>query len=53
MPYVRGIFTKEELNKFENGIDIGGYITADAQIKVLEERKNKTLVGNNNSWRKE
>lgn len=40
----KGIFTKEELNKFENGIDIGGYITAGAQIKVLEERKNKTLV---------
>ncbi|MBU5454273.1 pseudouridine synthase [Caproiciproducens sp. MSJ-32] len=40
----KGIFTEEKLNKFEKGIDIGGYITAEAKIKVLELKKDKSLV---------
>lgn len=34
---VRGVFTEEDMEKFRSGIDIGGYITADAHIKLLEK----------------
>ena len=37
----KGEFTKDELNKFEKGIDIGGYITAEAKIEVLDKEKGK------------
>ena len=37
----KGEFTKAELSKFENGIDIGGYITAEAKIEVLDKEKGK------------
>ena len=33
---VKGVFTEEDMEKFRGGIDIGGYITADAHIKLLE-----------------
>lgn len=37
----KGEFTKEEIRKFENGLDIGGYITAKAKIKVIDKEKDK------------
>ncbi|WP_288221265.1 pseudouridine synthase [uncultured Clostridium sp.] len=37
----RGDFTIEELKRFENGIDIGGYITAKCKIKVIDKEVDK------------
>lgn len=37
----KGIFSDEEIKKFENGIDIGGYITADAKIKLIDKEKDR------------
>lgn len=37
----KGEFTKEEIEKFKSGIDIGGYITAEANIKVLSIKPDK------------
>ncbi len=37
----KGEFTKEELIKFESGIDIGGYITAKSKIEILDKEKGK------------
>ncbi|MGG7143265.1 pseudouridine synthase [Clostridium nigeriense] len=37
----KGEFTKEELTKFENGVDIGGYITAKSKIKILDKEKDR------------
>lgn len=36
---VKGSFTHEEMKKFSRGIDIGGYITAPANIKQLKINK--------------
>ena len=38
----RGIFSQNDIKRFENGIDIGGYITANAKIKVLSEERSET-----------
>ncbi|WP_040211813.1 pseudouridine synthase [Clostridium polynesiense] len=44
MARVKGIFTRKELQKFERGVDIGGYITAPAKIKVIKLFDNDSLV---------
>ena len=41
---VKGEFKMQELEKFKNGVDIGGYITAKAEIKVLKYEDDKTTV---------
>lgn len=41
---VKGVFTEEELEKFRNGVDIGGYITSDAKIKTLQVFNGTSLV---------
>lgn len=41
---VKGTFSKEELEKFKSGVDIGGYITAPAKIKVIKESKSNSVV---------
>ncbi|WP_160675391.1 pseudouridine synthase [Clostridium sp. C8-1-8] len=41
---VKGIFTKEEIRRFESGIDIGGYITADAKLEVLETLEDRSKI---------
>ena len=41
---VKGIFTEEEIKKFENGIDIGGYITSNSSIKILKKYSNSCEV---------
>lgn len=41
---VNGNLSKENIEKFETGIDIGGYITAPARIKVIKDYSNSTKV---------
>lgn len=41
---VKGEFNKSEIDKFKKGIDIGGYITAPASIKIIKFEDNKTTV---------
>ena len=41
---VKGIFSKNDIQRFENGIDIGGYITADAKIEVIEIQEDRSKV---------
>lgn len=36
-----GLFTSSDINTFQHGIDIGGYITAPATIKILGSRTNQ------------
>ena len=40
---VQGEFKKQELEKFKKGVDIGGYITAKAEIKVLKYEDDTTV----------
>lgn len=35
----RGKFTESDLKKFKSGIDIGGYVTAEADIDIITEEK--------------
>ena len=44
MVKVKGAFTLDEIKKFESGIDIGGYITADAKINTVNKFKNSSEV---------
>lgn len=37
----KGVFSSEEISRFESGIDIGGYITANAKLNVLNKIKDK------------
>lgn len=41
---VKGEFKKHELEKFKKGVDIGGYITAPAKIKLLKFQDDKSTV---------
>ncbi|SHI97689.1 ribosomal large subunit pseudouridine synthase B [Clostridium cavendishii DSM 21758] len=41
---VKGIFTEDEIKKFKTGVDIGGYITSDADIKTLERYKESSKI---------
>lgn len=41
---VEGIFTEQELEKFKSGIDIGGYITAPALIKIININGGQSTV---------
>lgn len=43
-----GEFSEKEIVKFKNGVDIGGYITSDANIEIIDEENvyNKTLGQN-------
>lgn len=34
-----GRFTEKEIEKFKNGVDIGGYITSNANIEIIDEEK--------------
>ncbi|MDU5111566.1 MAG: pseudouridine synthase [Clostridium sp.] len=40
----RGEFSKEEIRRFESGVDIGGYITAEAKMTLLDIEKKKNSV---------
>jgi len=39
---IKGIPTKDEITKFCTGVDIGGYITADAKFKLLKKYDNNS-----------
>lgn len=41
---VKGHITKKEMNTFKNGVDIGGYITAPAQLELIKEHKDSSIV---------
>ncbi|MEQ8196588.1 MAG: pseudouridine synthase [Clostridiaceae bacterium] len=41
---VKGVFSPAELENFRNGVDIGGYITAKAGIRVVGNDKTSTKV---------
>lgn len=41
---IGGIITKKEIEKFRSGIDIGGYVTAPAQIEILKKHRDSSLV---------
>ncbi|QEK12192.1 rRNA pseudouridine synthase [Crassaminicella thermophila] len=41
---IKGIPNNKELHMFKTGIDIGGYITAPAQIEVLKKEREACLV---------
>lgn len=43
---VVGIITKEDIEKLENGVDIGGFITSKSCIKILkiDEEKNTSRI---------
>lgn len=41
---VNGCFTEEEMEKFKTGVDIGDYITSDADIKIIKKSKNRSTV---------
>lgn len=41
---VKGIFTTDEIKHFESGVDIGGYITADAKINTIRKFKDSSEV---------
>lgn len=44
MAIVEGEFSEQELEKFKTGIDISGYITAPAEIKVIKYSNHKSTI---------
>ena len=40
---VRGKITKEDMQKLENGVDIGDYVTKPAKAKILKVDENKNI----------
>ena len=40
---VVGIITKDEVEKLKNGVDIGGFITSKAQVKILKTDEMKNI----------
>ena len=41
---VKGVLSDEKVRKLRNGVDIGGYITSKAKVKVIKGGQNSTLV---------
>lgn len=41
---IQGVPRESEIEKFHSGIDIGGYITAPAQFRILKKEKNNCEV---------
>lgn len=40
---IKGIVTKEEVEKLRKGVDIGGYITRPAKVKILKTDEEKNI----------
>lgn len=40
----KGKFNREDIERFKKGIDIGGYVTAPATIKIIGYKDNKSTV---------
>ncbi|MBV4428125.1 pseudouridine synthase [Clostridium tyrobutyricum] len=41
---VSGVISNEDINKFENGLNIGNYITSKASLKILRLNNNSCVV---------
>jgi len=41
---VRGVLSKEKLAKLRRGVDIGGYVTAPAHVRIVKQSANSVLV---------
>lgn len=41
---IRGIPSSEDIKRFEGGLDIGGYVTSKASIKIINSYKNMSRV---------
>ncbi len=41
---VKGILSKERVARLRNGVDIGGFITSKARVKVIKGNQHSTLV---------
>ncbi|WP_207705530.1 pseudouridine synthase [Hathewaya massiliensis] len=41
---VRGTLTREEIEIFQNGVDIGGYITAKSNVKVIKKEGENSIL---------
>ncbi len=41
---VNGIVSDEKVNKLRNGVDIGGFITSKAKVKIIRGTKNSTTL---------
>lgn len=41
---VSGVISNEDINKFENGLNIGNYITSKASLKILRLNNNSSVV---------
>lgn len=41
---VSGVLSPQRVAKLKKGVDIGGYITAPANVKIIKQSKNHTLV---------
>ncbi|MFL0196399.1 pseudouridine synthase [Clostridium sp. WILCCON 0269] len=41
---IKGVPSSDNIKRFENGIDIGGYITAKAEFKIISTSKNSSKV---------
>lgn len=41
---VRGTLTREEIEIFQNGVDIGGYITAKSNLKVIKKEGENSIL---------
>ncbi len=41
---IKGMLSENEILKLENGLDIGGYITAPAKVKVIKAQDNDSIV---------
>ncbi|MCT4565218.1 MAG: rRNA pseudouridine synthase [Maledivibacter sp.] len=41
---IKGIITNDEMDRFRKGLDIGGYVTAPAKIKLVKKYQNNCSV---------
>lgn len=41
---IKGIPSNEEITRFCSGVDIGGYITADAEFKIIKKEKASSIA---------
>jgi 23S rRNA pseudouridine2605 synthase len=41
---VEGMLGADDINRLEKGIDIGGYVTAPASVRVIDKTKKRSVV---------
>jgi 23S rRNA pseudouridine2605 synthase len=42
--YVTGVISREKLAKLQKGVDIGGYITSPAEVRVVRQGERSAIV---------